>query len=108
MPKVVDPKRDAEETRDAFVIVLGMSFFPLIFAFVGLMLIHFNIIRVEEYNAEAATVKGLGRGLFVVTWFGVAGLCIPVMYALHVLNRNMRRKRKERESQSLQNENPSP
>jgi hypothetical protein len=88
MKPPVDPQRDRQETIDAFVIVMGMSFFPLISATVGFLLIHFGAIPVPDYNPTATTVKGLGRGLFVVTWFGIAGLIVPFCYAVHVVRRN--------------------
>jgi hypothetical protein len=87
-------KRDSQETWDAFIIVMGVSFFPLIFATIGILLLHFKIINVADYDPGATTVKGLGRGLYMVTYFGVAGLIIPILYALHVLRRTMKQRRR--------------
>jgi len=86
-------KRDSQETWDAFIIVMGVSFFPLLFATIGILLIHYKIINIPDYNPNAATVKDLGRGLYMVTYFGVAGLIIPILYALHVLRRTMKQRR---------------
>jgi hypothetical protein len=87
-------KRDSQETWDAFIIVMGVSFFPLLFATIGILLIHYKIINIPDYNPNAATVKELGRGLYMVTYFGVAGLIIPVLYALYVLRRTMKQRRR--------------
>ena len=87
-------KRDSQETWDAFIIVMGMSFFPLLFASIGLLLIHFRIINIPDYNPTSATVKGLGRGLYMVTYFGIAGLIVPGLYALYVLRRTMKERRR--------------
>ena len=87
-------KRDSQETWDAFMIVMGVSFFPLIFATIGVLLLHFKIIDIPDYNPTATTVKGLGRGLYMVTYFGVAGLIVPILYALHVLRRTVKQRRR--------------
>jgi hypothetical protein len=87
-------RRDSQETWDAFMIVMGVSFFPLIFATIGILLLHFKIIDIPDYNPTAATVKGLGRGLYMVTYFGVAGLIVPLLYSVHVLRRTLRERRR--------------
>jgi hypothetical protein len=87
-------KRDSQETWDAFMIVMGVSFFPLIFATIGVLLLHFKIIDIPDYNPTATTVKGLGRGLYMVTYFGVAGLIVPLLYAAHVFRRSLRERRR--------------
>jgi len=87
-------KRDSQETLDAFIIVMGVSFFPLLFASVGLLLIHYRIINIPDYNPAASSVKGLGRGLFVVTYFAVAGLVVPILYGLYVFRRSVRERRR--------------
>jgi len=89
-------KRDSQETWDAFIIVMGVSFFPLVFATIGILLIHYRVITVADYNPAATTVKGLGRGIFVVTYFAVAGLVIPILYGLYVLRRTLRERRQDR------------
>jgi hypothetical protein len=87
-------KRDSQETWDAFIIVMGVSLFPLIFASVGVLLVHYRVIYVADYDPNATTVKGIGRGLYTIVWFGIAGLVLPVLYGVHVLFRN-RRERKQ-------------
>ena len=89
-------KRDSQETWDAFIIVMGVSLFPLIFASVGVLCVHYRIIDIPDYNPAATTVKGLGRGLFTITWFGIAGLLVPSLYALHVFIRTMRERKRGR------------
>jgi hypothetical protein len=89
-------RRDRQETWDAFIIVMGVSLFPLIFASIGILLIHFQIIHIPEYNPGAQTVKGLGRGLYTVTYFASAGLLVPIVYAVFVLRRNLRERRQTR------------
>jgi len=89
-----EAKRDSQETWDAFIIVMGVSFFPIVFATIGLLLMHTRIINVPDYNPTATTVKGLGRGLYMVTYFAVAGLVVPVLYGLYVFTRNARERRR--------------
>jgi hypothetical protein len=87
-------KRDSQETWDAFIIVMGVSLFPLIFASVGVLLVHYRVINISDYDPNATTVKGIGRGLYTITWFGIAGLVLPVLYAIHVFLRMRRDKRR--------------
>jgi len=86
-------KRDSQETWDAFIIVMGVSLFPLIFASVGVLLVHYRIINISDYDPNATTVKGIGRGLYTIAYFGIAGLVLPVLYAIHVFFRTRRERR---------------
>ena len=96
-----EANRDSQETWDAFMIVMGVSFFPLISATIGVLLLHFKVIDIPDYEPTATTVKGLGRGLYMVTYFGVAGLIVPLLYSVHVLQRNLRERRRSKpQSQS--------
>jgi hypothetical protein len=89
-------RRDSQETWDAFIIVMGVSLFPLIFASVGVLLVHFRVINISDYDPNATTVKGIGRGIFTITWFGIAGLVVPMLYAIHVFFRTRRERRADK------------
>ena len=99
MPRLIDAQREREEIFDAFVIVMGLSVFPLISASVGLVLLQLGYIQVANFNRDALTVKDMGTGVYIVIWFGLAGFLIPTFYSLYVVWRNLIRSAKEKANQ---------
>jgi hypothetical protein len=90
-----ETKRENEETLEAFMIVMGLSFMPVLFSFIGMLLVDSGWIHVAGYNENGFEVgslrKGLSQGMRVVLAFGAVGFIIPTIYSLCVLLRHRRR-----------------